>query len=79
MNESDLEIIHENGDVTDKRDGVRRSYEDHIANFARAAAHAPLPASTPRWVNQSRLLRRIGPALAGGVAGAAIVVISHHL
>jgi len=40
--ESDIEIVHGDGTVTDKRDGVRRPYADHVAHV-----RGPSPVSLP--------------------------------
>ena len=77
-NHSDLEIIHEDGTITDKRDGIRRSYEDHIARFPLAAPQAVLPASTPAPAKHSGRISAAALAASCGAVGGAIVSIIAH-
>lgn len=78
--ESDLEIVHGDGTVTDKRDGVRRSYADHIAQAGPAPAPAGLAgtAAAPSTATPRRRRLYLGAA-AAGAAGAGILELVTHV
>lgn len=82
--ESDLEIVHDDGTVTDKRDGIRRPYNEHVANWMQS--HQPTTGVTigydeyqspPTFVGTAR--RRLLPATMAGVFGGLIVAIVSHI
>lgn len=68
--ESDLEIVHNNGTVTSKMDGVTRPYDQHVA-LVSAAALAPVV----------RPARRRVAALVGvlGFSAGALAVAATHV
>lgn len=78
--ESDLEIVHDDGTVTDKRDGIRRAYDDHVAHilgpspFSNAVDGAPAPPG----VNEASVIHskvlRAGAIVAGAGAVASVLV-----
>lgn len=78
--ESDAEIVHTDGTVTDKRDGVRRSYAAHVAQ-----AGIPHPPAAMRSSSSSSshpaISRRAQYLLAGaaGAVGAGLAVVVERL
>lgn len=80
VSESDMEIVWGDGTVTDKADGIRRPYSEHIAQCTRR--HGPAagdrlavaPASAP-------ITKRAAYAIAAGAGaiGAAVAVVVERL
>ena len=48
--ESDREIVHDDGTVTDKRDGVRRTYDEHVAHVLGDVGMSPSTGNGARYV-----------------------------
>lgn len=74
LSESDLEIVHDNGTVTCKLDGITRPYDEHVAFIN----------SLPRVVGvvpAGRPVRRRVAALVGvlGFSAGALAVLATHV
>lgn len=77
-NESDIEIIHDDGTITDKRDGIRRQYSAHIAHVTGQLPPGPLTPSDPSPVNPPTHLSRVQHAAIWGTVLAPIAYIIFH-
>lgn len=72
--ESDLEIVHTDGSVTDKRDGIRRPYDEHVAHFRQRVMAGAVGGELPPVLETGRRRRRARAAAyaaAGGAVAAA--------
>lgn len=77
--ESNLEIVHNDGTVTDKRDGIRRPYDEHIAHV-NPPIITPPKVTEPIHVSVKPKKLYIGLiAGASGIAGAGIFDLIVHL
>ena len=77
--ESNLEIVHNDGTVTDKRDGIRRPYAEHILHV-----NPPIITSTKvaEPISVSIKPKKLYITLiagVGGIAGAGIFDLIIHL